>query len=338
VLVTGAGERHAVASRFVPTETSESDVLVFLEDMGRLQEQAQQMKLAALGRLTANIAHEIRNPLSAISHAGELLREERRGEMYERLLRIVLDNTQRLERIVSDVLELGRRDRSYRELINLREALPLFVEEYLVKENLPADVLTLELSGWPRSLFRSFAFHQVLWNLLGNALRHSQRAAAAFAWSFVMAGPLGRSNCMSSTMVRASMMPAANRFSSRSSPRITAVPVWVSISRASCAKRMERSSNCRAPGRVPIFVSWGGLRVSAGKTERRPRGELARVLVVDDEADIRELLDLTVARMGLSADCAASVARRGSCSNSSAINCALPTCDCPTERVWRSCG
>ncbi|MBN8450972.1 MAG: sigma-54-dependent Fis family transcriptional regulator [Candidatus Accumulibacter sp.] len=46
-----------------------------------------------------------------------------------------------------------------------------------------------------------------------------------------------------------------------------------------------------------------------GKVERRPRGDLARVLVIDDEADIRELLDLTVARMGLSADCAASVAQ-----------------------------
>ena len=49
--------------------------------------------------------------------------------------------------------------------------------------------------------------------------------------------------------------------------------------------------------------------MSLGKAERRPRGELARVLVVDDEADIRELLDLTVARMGLSADCAATVAQ-----------------------------
>ena len=118
-------------ARFVPTESSERDVLVFLEDVGRLQEQAQQLKLAALGRLTANIAHEIRNPLSAISHAGELMLEERRGEMFERLLRIVLDNTQRLERIVSDVLELGRRDRAYRELIQLKESLPLFVQEYI---------------------------------------------------------------------------------------------------------------------------------------------------------------------------------------------------------------
>jgi two-component system sensor histidine kinase PilS (NtrC family) len=125
-------------ARFVGTESTESDVLGFSGGYESPAEQAQQMKLAALGRLTANIAHEIRNPLSAISHAGELMREERRGELHERLLRIVLDNTQRLERIVSDVLELGRRDRSYRELIDLREALPLFVEEYLVKEQVPA--------------------------------------------------------------------------------------------------------------------------------------------------------------------------------------------------------
>lgn len=164
---------------FVPTETSDRDVLAFLEDMGYLREQARQMKLAALGRLTANIAHEIRNPLSAISHAGELLREERRGEMHERLLRIVLDNAQRLDRIVSDVLELGRRDRAYRESIDLRQALPLFVEEYLVKEDLPADVLTLELAGSATLCFDRSHFHQVLWNLLGNAVRHSRRAAGS---------------------------------------------------------------------------------------------------------------------------------------------------------------
>ena len=164
---------------FVPTETSERDVLVFLEDMGRLREQARQLKLAALGRLTANIAHEIRNPLSAISHAGELLREERRGEIHERLLRIVLDNAQRLDRIVSDVLQLGRRDRAYRELIDLREALPLFIEEYLVKEDLPADVLVLELSGVASLCFDRSHLHQVLWNLLGNALSHSRRVAGS---------------------------------------------------------------------------------------------------------------------------------------------------------------
>ena len=166
-------------ARFVRTASTENDVLVFIEDMGRLQEQAQQIKLAALGRLTANIAHEIRNPLSAISHASELLREERRGQLHERLLRIVLDNAQRLERIVKDVLELGRRDRSCRELLDLREILPALIEEYLGKQQLPADTIHLECSGVATLCFDRSHLHQVLWNLLANALRHSRRVAGS---------------------------------------------------------------------------------------------------------------------------------------------------------------
>ncbi len=162
-------------ARFVSTESSERDVLVFLEDMGRLQEQARQLKLAALGRLTANIAHEIRNPLSAINHAGELLQEEALGLGNERLVRIVLDNTQRVERIVSDVLELGRRDRVHAALIELRQTLPVLVEEYVVKENLAPGVVLLDFSGTATVFFDRSHLHQVMLNLLGNALRHSQQ-------------------------------------------------------------------------------------------------------------------------------------------------------------------
>jgi two-component system sensor histidine kinase PilS (NtrC family) len=149
-------------------------VLVFLEDTGRLQEQARQLKLAALGRLTANIAHEIRNPLSAINHAGELLQEECVDHTSARLLRIVLDNTKRVERIVSDVLELGRRDRAHRERIDLRQTLPILIEEYTVKENVVSGVVRFEFSGAMTMFFDRSHFHQVVWNLLGNALRYSK--------------------------------------------------------------------------------------------------------------------------------------------------------------------
>jgi two-component system sensor histidine kinase PilS (NtrC family) len=166
-------------ARFVSTDSSERDVLVFLEDTGRLQEQARQLKLAALGRLTANIAHEIRNPLSAINHAGELLREENHDQTNDRLLRIVLDNTHRVERIVSDVLELGRRDRAHREMIDLRQTLLSLVDEYTAKEGIATDVVRLEISGEARVCFDRAHFYQVLGNLLGNGLRHSRKASGS---------------------------------------------------------------------------------------------------------------------------------------------------------------
>jgi two-component system sensor histidine kinase PilS (NtrC family) len=175
VLIRAPASGIHLRARFVATESSEKDVLILLEDLGRLQEQARQLKLAALGRLTANIAHEIRNPLSAIKHAGELLREESSNPADERLLRIVIDNVQRVERIVSDVLELGRRDRVHRESIDLSQTLPLFVEEFALKENVPSGAVQVKISGRALIVFDRSHLHQILWNLVGNAFRYSQR-------------------------------------------------------------------------------------------------------------------------------------------------------------------
>ena len=168
-----------LSARFESTASSDGEVLVFLEDVGRIKEEAQRLKLASLGRLTASIAHEIRNPLSAISHAGELLREERRGEMHERLLRILNDNVRRLDRIVQDVLDLGRQQRAQPEVISLELFCASFVESFEAAERLASGSIQLDtIPGLGISFDRSH-LHQVLWNVVGNAWRHSSHTSGA---------------------------------------------------------------------------------------------------------------------------------------------------------------
>jgi two-component system sensor histidine kinase PilS (NtrC family) len=173
---------HKLAgARFVPVGRSRNvGVVIFLEDLSRIQAEAQQMKLAAMGRLTANIAHEIRNPLSAINHAAELLLEEPgMNEQQRRLLQIVHDNTQRLDRMVQDVLKLNRRDRAHRETFLLSDFLRTFVSQFCQIEKVPAEFIRLELLGDASVVFDRSHLNQVMWNLCRNALRYSQRKSAS---------------------------------------------------------------------------------------------------------------------------------------------------------------
>ena len=163
-----------IGLRLHHTGTEEGFSVLFVEDTGRSREQAQQLKLAALGRLTANIAHEIRNPLAAISHASELLSEEKRPEDRARLTQIVHDNTQRLERLVSDVLQLNRRDRISTERIALRSWLAEFVAEFIANGSLPAERIALDAGRDERIEFDREHLRQVLWNLLRNAVRYAR--------------------------------------------------------------------------------------------------------------------------------------------------------------------
>lgn len=166
-----------VGLRLLDTGTEEGFAVLFIEDNSRSREQSQQLKLAALGRLTANIAHEIRNPLAAISHASELMQEEKRSEDRDRLTRIIHDNTRRLERLVSEVLQLNRRDRVSAEPIRLNPWLAEFVGEFIAIESLPADRIAIEAMGQAGIEFDREHLRQVLWNLLRNAVRHAQAEA-----------------------------------------------------------------------------------------------------------------------------------------------------------------
>jgi two-component system sensor histidine kinase PilS (NtrC family) len=150
-------------------------VLVFLEDLSRLEEEARQLKLVALGRLTANIAHEIRNPLSAITHASDLMSEENRAEGRLRLSQIIRDNASRLNRMVGDIMELSRRDRADPEPLELASYLSVFADEFTQYEKLPQGCLRLVVPRGVTVQSDRVHLNQVLWNLVHNAWRHSRR-------------------------------------------------------------------------------------------------------------------------------------------------------------------
>lgn len=169
---------RTLRARFLPPGEG-GNVLIFLEDAGRMQQQAQQVKLAALGRLTANMAHEIRNPLAAISHAAELLGDDPPGLGAERLIRIIGDNTQRLNRLVSEVTELGRRDRACPERIDVREFLRQLLDELSLQDTSSTARIQLEIPEAFTICFDRGHLHRVVANLLNNALRHASQKAEA---------------------------------------------------------------------------------------------------------------------------------------------------------------
>ena len=151
--------------------------VIFIQDWSHLQTQAQQLKLAALGRLTANIAHEIRNPLSAISHATQLLQEdESHDPASQRMLQIISDNVQRMEQMIKDVLELNRRDRTKQQKIQLADFLREFHDQFYQVEKIPAQGFVLDTDDLEPTIdFDHRHLHQVLWNLCRNGWRHSQQ-------------------------------------------------------------------------------------------------------------------------------------------------------------------
>lgn len=151
--------------------------VIFIQDWGRIQSAAQQAKLAALGRLTANIAHEIRNPLSAISHANQLLQEEDKlSESNARILQIIADNTHRINQIIKDVLELNRRDRTRQEQISLHAFVMDFYSQFCTIEKIPTTHFMLDAGSEQFNIvFDSRHLTQILWNLCKNGWEHSHK-------------------------------------------------------------------------------------------------------------------------------------------------------------------
>ncbi|TBR07176.1 MAG: hypothetical protein EPO47_11690 [Rugosibacter sp.] len=165
--------------RYLPPSSMLGDSLLYLEDMAQVHFQSQQLKLAALGRLTANMAHEIRNPLAAISHASELLVEDDKNIVRQRLARIIHDNTLRLNRLVTEVLEVGRQDQTSPELIDWPRFIQSFMEEIFLHDASATSRIQVTRAEGLKVWFDRGHLHRVLWNLLVNALRHASAAEGA---------------------------------------------------------------------------------------------------------------------------------------------------------------
>ena len=153
-------------------EASERCV-IFLQDVTAIENQAQELKLASMGRLTASIAHEVRNPLSAIGHATALLAEDLHEPGQARLLKIVGDNVARVNRMVEDILQLSRKVQPNGEPLLLGPFLKELKAEFDETQGVADDIVWLGNTGAVPVRFDALHLREVVINLLTNALRYA---------------------------------------------------------------------------------------------------------------------------------------------------------------------
>jgi len=161
-----------------PDEAAER-CLIFMQDVSAIENQAQQLKLASMGRLTASIAHEVRNPLSAIGHATALMAEEQQSPTQARLLKIIGDNVARVNRMVEDILQLSRKVQANAEPLELGDFLRELKTEFEETHGLRDDIVWLGNTGASLVRFDGLHLREVLVNLLTNAVRYASSTPAS---------------------------------------------------------------------------------------------------------------------------------------------------------------
>ena len=164
-----------VEPHFAPLGASDpSPVLIFLEDTGALAARVQQSKLAGLGRLTASIAHEIRNPVGAMSHAAQLLGEAAGlGDTEKRLTEIMRSNAQRVSAIIDNVLRLSRREAPRPQRLRLADWCVRFRQDFCATTQCDPVNFKLQLAATDlETMIDPSQLQQILWNLCENAIRH----------------------------------------------------------------------------------------------------------------------------------------------------------------------
>lgn len=151
--------------------------IIFMQNVSDIENQAQQLKLASMGRLTASIAHEVRNPLSSISYAASLLAEDMSNEVHaRRLLKIVDDNVARLNQLIEDILKLSRKAQSDITPFTLMPEVHVIVQDFIETRKLKASVIAIDDAIEFKVVFDLGHLREVLVNLLSNAIRYASGA------------------------------------------------------------------------------------------------------------------------------------------------------------------
>lgn len=166
---------YTLLPRFVALGDKDAVKLIFLEDMAILKQQAQQLKMAALARLTASIAHEIRNPLGALTNAAQLLGEtmDTDNDEEKRLVKIIEEQSKRMNVIVQNVTQLSRRDRINPVKLDLDSWLEDFLRQYSETVSVPREAFVVHGGQDMEVCVDPDQLYQVISNLCQNALRHS---------------------------------------------------------------------------------------------------------------------------------------------------------------------
>ena len=166
-----------IQPHFAPLgDSSPGPTLIFLEDTSLMAERVQQSKLAALGRLSASIAHEVRNPVGAMSHAGQLLAESPMiGPEERRLTDIIRNNSERVSTIINNVLQLSRREVTRPERLDLADWLEEFVLEFSETMQVPTAQIGLQEEAVGLEVrFDPSQLHQAVWNLCDNGIKYGE--------------------------------------------------------------------------------------------------------------------------------------------------------------------